>query len=44
MTVGELLTRISSRELSEWVALHRIEDQEREDDEPRERKPSIGRR
>jgi len=29
MTAGELLARASSRELSEWQALYRIEDEER---------------
>lgn len=29
MTAAEMLARISSRELSEWMALYRIEDAER---------------
>lgn len=29
MTAGELLARATSRELSEWQALYRIEDEER---------------
>jgi hypothetical protein len=29
MTVGELLGRISSRELSKWMALYRVEAEER---------------
>jgi hypothetical protein len=29
MTVGELLARVSSRELAEWQAYLRIEDEER---------------
>lgn len=29
MTEGELLARNSSRELSKWMALHRIEARER---------------
>ncbi len=30
MTVGELLARMSSDELTEWIALYRIEHSERE--------------
>jgi len=30
MTVAELLTRMSSTELTEWIALYRIEHSERE--------------
>lgn len=37
MTVGELLARISSRELSEWAVLYRIEAEEREAEEGRQR-------
>jgi len=29
MTVAELLSRISSRELTEWIALYELEAQER---------------
>jgi len=32
MTVGELLARCSSRELSEWQAYFRIENEDREQD------------
>lgn len=28
MTVGEMLARISSRELTEWIAFYRIENAE----------------
>lgn len=31
MTKAEMLARISSRELTEWMALYRIEAEERED-------------
>ena len=30
MTVGELLARMASDELTEWIALYRIEHSERE--------------
>lgn len=30
MTVGDMLTRMSSEELTEWIALYRIEHSERE--------------
>lgn len=30
MTVGELLDRMSSEELTEWIAIYRIEASERE--------------
>lgn len=29
MTVAEMLARISARELSEWMALYRVEEDER---------------
>lgn len=35
MTVDEMLTRISSRELTEWIAFYRIEAQEAEKQEKR---------
>jgi hypothetical protein len=36
MTVAEMLSRISSRELSEWAALYRVEDDERKAAEEQE--------
>jgi hypothetical protein len=33
MTVAELLSRVSSRELTEWAVLYRIEAEEREAEE-----------
>lgn len=42
MTVGELLTRMSSSELTEWIALYRIEHSEAE--QARERARAKARR
>jgi hypothetical protein len=38
MPVAELLARTSSRELSEWMALYRVEDEERRQAEAEEQK------
>lgn len=35
MTVGELLERMDSSELTEWIALHKIEASEREQQQQR---------